>query len=358
MSNKKTMSRLLQLAVAVLVIAVAWWGWQAFSETGPGDGFVRGNGRIEATEINISTRLPGRIEEILADEGDFVVAGQPLAIMQLDNLEAQRDEALATLSQAENNVAAGEAQVALRESDAMAARAVVKQREADLDAAQRRLERSSALSSRGAASAQELDDDQARVNSAQAALAAARAQAAAADAAINAARAQLVGAGSAVRAAQAAVKRIESDIRDSELKSPRDGRVQFRVAQPGEVLGAGGRVLNVIDLADVYMTFFLPSEVAGRVGMGTEVRLVLDAAPDLAIPAKVSFVASTAQFTPKTVETASERQKLMFRVKAQIDPELLRQHLEQVKTGLPGEAWIKLDPSATWPESLSSPLTE
>ncbi len=100
------------------------------------------------------------------------------------------------------------------------------------------------------------------------------------------------------------------------------------------------------------MTFFVPETVAGRIALGSEVRLVLDAIPGVIIPAKVSFVASQAQFTPKTVETASERQKLMFRVRAQISPDLLRQHLEQVKTGVPGVAWLKVDPKAEWPESL------
>ena len=345
------------VAIAGLLF-FAWSGWQKLASAGPGDGFISGNGRIEATEVNISTKLAGRIDDILVDEGDFVTAGQPLASMQLDTLQAQRDEAVASLHQAETNVAAAEAQVALRESDAVAAQALVGQREAELDAAQRRLTRSSTLSKEGAASLQELDDDRARVRGAQAALAATTAQSNASQAAISAARAQLVGAQSAVKAASAAVARIEADIRDSELRSPRDGRVQFRIAQPGEVLGAGGRVLNIVDLSDVYMTFFLPSEVAGRIAIGTEVRLVLDAAPEMPVPATVSFVASTAQFTPKTVETASERQKLMFRVKAQIAPELLRQHLTQVKTGLPGVAWVKLDTNTAWPASLSSPLTE
>jgi HlyD family secretion protein len=124
------------------------------------------------------------------------------------------------------------------------------------------------------------------------------------------------------------------------------------VAQPGEVAAAGSRVLQLVDLSDVYMTFFLPDAVAGRVALGSEVRIVLDAAPHFVIPATVSFVASTAQFTPKTVETASERQKLMFRVRAQIDKALLQRHLEQVKTGLPGVAWLRLDPEAPWPETL------
>ena len=139
---------------------------------------------------------------------------------------------------------------------------------------------------------------------------------------------------SAVEAAGASVERLQADLYDSQLKTPRAGRVQYRVAQPGEVLGAGGKVLNLVDLRDVYMTFFLPERQAGRVPLGSEVRLVLDAAPQYVIPARVSYVASVAQFTPKTVETASEREKLMFRVKARIDPELLRKHMEQVKTGL------------------------
>src|SRR5690606_14109326 len=109
----------------------------------------------------------------------------------------------------------------------------------------------------------------------------------------------------------------------------------YRIAQPGEVLGAGGKVLNLVDLSDVYMTFFLPERAAGRVAIGGEVRLVLDAAPQYVIPATVSYVASTAQFTPKTVETPTERQKLMFRVKTHLNPTLLQKHLKIIKTKLP-----------------------
>lgn len=354
-SRKK---KLLVAAAAAVVIALAWWGWTKLADSGPGEGFVNGNGRIEATEIDIATKLPGRIEDILVHEGDFVEAGQPLARMQLETLEAQRDEALAMRQQAEHSVTAAQAQVALREADVAAAQALVGQRESELDAAQRRLKRSQTLSQEGAASLQELDDDRARVRGAQATLAASKAQTAAARAAVEAAKAQLVGARSSVSAATASINRIEADIRDSELRAPRDGRVQVRVAQPGEVLGAGGRVLNLIDLSDVYITFFLPETVAGRVALGTEVRIILDAAPDFVIPATVSFVASVAQFTPKTVETASERQKLMFRVRAQISQELLREHMNQVKTGLPGVAWVKLDANAEWPENLSLRVPE
>lgn len=344
-------------APAVLAVALAAAGYAAWDRSrdhGPGEGFVSGNGRIEATEIDVATKLPGRVDAILVEEGSLVKAGQPLARMQVTSLQAQRDEAVARQAQARNGVDTARAQVVLRQSDVRAVEAQVVQREAELDAAQRRLARSTTLEKEGASAGQELDDDQARVRSIQAALAAARAQVTAAQAAVQAAQSQAVGAVANVDAAAATIARIDADLADAVLKAPRDGRVQFRVAQAGEVLGAGGKLLNLVDLADVSMTFFLPETAAGRVALGSEVRIVLDAAPGLVIPARVSFVASTAQFTPKTVETASERQKLMFRVKAQIDRTLLLQHLDQVKTGLPGVAWLRLDANRPWPAQLAN----
>ena len=248
--------------------------------------------------------------------------------------------------------------VAQREAERTAAVAVVAQREAELDAAQRRRARSEQLVKTDDVSRQVLDDDRARAEGARAAVGAAEAQLAASEAAISAAKSQVVDAEAAIDAAQATIQRIEADIDDSTLRSPRDGRVQYRVAQPGEVLSAGGRVLNLVDLGDVYMTFFLPTEQAGRVALGAEVRLVLDAAPQYVIPAEVSFVADVAQFTPKTVETAEERQKLTFRIKARIAPELLRKYIRQVKTGLPGVAYVRLDPKAEWPASLQGTLLQ
>ena len=345
--------KLLPAVLVVALAAAAWWGWSPLRSDGLDDAFVSGNGRLEATEVDVATRLAGRVVEVLVREGDFVKAGQPLARMQLDTLEAQRAEARAGREQALQAAAAAQAQVLARQSDVAAAQAQVVQRQAELDAAKRRLTRSKTLSTAGAMSTQEFDDDQASVDGAAAVLTAMRAQVAAAQAAVAAAKAQVDGAQSNVAAAAATIERIEADIRDSELKAPRDGRVQFIISQPGEVLAAGGRVLNMLDVSDVYMTFFVPNAIAGRVALGSEARLVIDAAPGRVIPAAVSFVASQAQFTPKTVETASEREKLMFRVRAQIAPELLRKHLEQVKTGVPGVAWLRLDPAAQWPGSLA-----
>jgi len=350
--------QLIPIAIVVFAVVAASYAWFTLRDNGPGAGFISGNGRIEATEVDVSAKLGGRVLDILVKEGDFVSAGQPLAHMQIDTLTAMYDEARARQQQAVAAIASAEALVAMRQSDKQAAQALVAQRQSELDAAQRRLTRSQTLAQEGASSQQELDDDRARERSVQAALVAARAQVEAAQSAINAAHTQVAGARATAVAAEASVARVQADINDSALTAPRSGRVQYRIAQAGEVVGAGGKVLNLVDLSDVYMVFFVPETIAGKLALGSEVHIVLDAAPQYVIPARLSFVASTAQFTPKTVETASERQKLMFRVRAQIDRELLQKHVKLVKTGLPGVAWLKLDAQAAWPAELAVKLPE
>jgi len=356
-ASKKTITHQQKkwLIIVVVVLILAGLGiaaWQIFGKDDKNKGLVSGNGRIEAVEIEVAARTPGRVKDILVREGALVTAGQVVALMDTEVLEAERRQAEAQLKQAQSGVETARSQLVQRGSEKEAALALVGQREAELGVARKRALRSSTLAAEAATSQQEADDDSARVQSAVATVSVARAQLAAAGATIVTAQAGIAGAQSAVDAVKATVDRIGADIKDSSLKSPRDGRVQYRVAQPGEVVGGGGRVLSMVDLSDVYMTFFLPTDVVGRVALGTEVRLVLDAAPQYVIPARVSFVADVAQFTPKTVETASERQKLMFRVRAQIPPALLRKYITQVKTGLPGMAYIRLDPKVEWPAHL------
>ncbi|MDW5377934.1 HlyD family efflux transporter periplasmic adaptor subunit [Halomonas sp. HP20-15] len=351
--NRPPRKRLIQaLLFVVLLAAIGLVAWYELRPSGLGDAIASGNGRMEATEIDIATKLSGRVAEILVDEGDFVAPGQLLARMDTRTLDAQLRQAQAELQRMHNALQTALAQVAQNESTKAAAEAVVLQRRAELTAARKRYERSNTLVQRNAISRQQLDDDRAAMQSAEAALAASRAQVSAAEAAIVAARSQVVEAQSAIDAADASVAKVQADLDDSQLHADRLARVQYRVAEPGEVLASGGKVLNLIDLTDVYMTFFLPTSQAGRVALGDDVHLVLDAAPEYVIPARVSFVANAAQFTPKTVETASEREKLMFRIRARIDPQLLLEHLEQVKTGLPGMAYLKLDSKAEWPDFL------
>lgn len=348
--NRHWLRALIALLILALTLLLLW---RLYLAPDPYAGLVYGNGRIEATEIDVAAKTAGRIEEILVREGDFVTAGQIVARMDTENLMAQLREAEALFHQAESNVAISKSQLVQREAEKQAALALVAQREAELNVARKRYERSASLAGRGATSQQQSDDDFARQQSAIAAVSASKAQVAAADAAIITASAQMAGAESALAGAQASIDRIQADISDSDLKAVRDGRVQYRIAQPGEVIAAGGRVLNLVDLRDVYMTFFLPTSSAGRLALGTEVRIVLDAAPEYVFPAKVSFVADVAQFTPKSVETANEREKLMFRVRAQIPQELLDNYILRVKTGLPGVAFLLDNPNGVWPAHLA-----
>ncbi len=346
------------LLLLLLAAGAAFAAWQALRPAPLPSGFARGNGRIEGVELDVSTKIAGRIADILVNEGDMVAEGQVVARMDTATLEAQLRESQAQLQRAQIAIDTANALVTQRQAEKTAAEAVVAQRDAQVTAAQRRLARTEELAARGNAPLQTLDDDRATFEGARAAQAAARAQVAASEAAIGSARSLVVDAQAAVEAAQATIQRIQVDIDDSALKAPRAGRVQFRIAQPGEVLAAGGRVLNLVDLTDVYMTFFLPTEQAGRVALGAEARIILDAAPQYVIPATISLVSDVAQFTPRTVETEQERLKLVFRIRARIEPALLREHVSQVKTGLPGMAYVRLDRDAAWPANLQVRLPQ
>ena len=287
-----------------------------------------GNGRLEATELDVATKMAARLAEVLVQEGDTVEAGAVVARLDTLSLEAQLRQSQAELERARR--------------DREYAEAIVSQRESELEFATRELKRLQKLEQRDYIAFDELDKAGTTERTAIAALRAARVKVAETEAAIAAAEAQ--------------IERIQVDIEDSALKAPRAGRVLYRLAEPGEVLAAGGKVLTLLDLTDVHMIFFLPETLAGQVAIGAEARLILDAGPDYVIPANVSFVAARAQFTPKQVETRSEREKLVFRVKARIDPELLGRYEPVVKTGLPGVAYVRLRSDTLWPEWLEPQL--
>ena len=344
--------------ILLLSVALAYGGWLAIKPIGLPKDVAAGNGRIEAVDVDIATKLPGRVKAILVQEGDFVTTGQVLAEMDTAQLNAQYRQAEAELKRAIIEVQTAQSLVTQREAERMSDASLIAEREARLRAAQERLDRSENLAPHGGVSRQTLDDNRADVLAGRASVSAAEAQIAAANAAIGTARSQVAEREAAVDAAHAAIQKIKEDIADSTLTAPVDGRVQYRIAQPGEVLPAGGRILNIVNLSDVYMTFYLPTNQAGRVSLGSTARIVLDAVPNYVIPATISFVSDVAQFTPKTVETADERQKLMFRIKATLPPALLKKYIREVKTGLPGVAYVRLDPKAPWPAFLNRDLLQ
>ncbi len=287
-------------------------------------GFASGNGRLEATEVDVATKIAGRLAELGPREGDWVEVDAVVARLDADDLRAQ--------------LRAAEAQVIQAQKAVDESRAGVRKSKSDVTLAKKTLKRSEELVGRGFISRNKLDTDQTGMEGAMAGMAQAQSRVAEADA--------------AVAAAQAKVDSLKATLNDTSLKAPIAGRVLYRLAEPGEVLAAGGKALTLIDLSDMYMTIYLPTEKAGQVAVNSEARIVLDALAGQVIPATVSFVAAKAQFTPREVETRTEREKLMFRLKVKADPDWLATHRDLAKGGMPGVAYVKLDANAAWPANL------
>ncbi|SFX40221.1 MULTISPECIES: HlyD family secretion protein [unclassified Pseudomonas] len=320
MSTPPHLSRFFVVALMAVLLAAGGFGyWKSRQDRLP-EGLSVGNGRLEATEVQIASKTPGRLAQVHVDEGDHVVKGQLLARMDTRTLEAQRNQAEAEVTRARENLAATEANVQLRHSEQLLAH--------------QELKRTQELFKRGYASEQTIDQQQARFDTA--------------NAAVNAARAQVSAAVAAIGASLAQVAQLTSEIDDSSLRAPIDGVIQLRLAEPGEVLGAGGRVLLMIDPNDQYMNLYLPASVAGKLTVGDEARLLLDALPERPLPATVSFVAAKSQFTPKEVETRDERQKLVFRVKIRLTRP---GEAPQAKPGMPGAGYVRTAP-VDWPANL------
>lgn len=318
---------ILAIVALGIIAAIGWYLWDRQAGSLP-DGFATGNGRLEADQIDIATRVPGRVAAVLVSEGELVQAGDVLAVMDTRELEAQ--------------LARGRADAASAASQVEEVRALIEQRRAEVKMAQDDFERISTLAERGVSSQVLADQQKTRLTTAEATL--------------RAAIARLNTAERGVEAANALVAQYETQIADATLTAPVLGRILYRLAQPGEVLGGGGKVVTLLDLSQVYMEMFLPADQAMRTGLGAEARIRMDSIP-YAIPAYVSFVSPEAQFTPKQVETADEREKLMFRVKVRLPEELVKAYIEQVKTGLRGVAYIRLAGAEDlpWPVEFVGP---
>jgi HlyD family secretion protein len=291
-------------------------------------GIVKTNGRIEAIQVDIAAKYPGRLESVMVEEGDEVGAGQTIAVISSPEYEAQLRGAQAQVLKAKQALAEAEAMIAERQSDQIAAR--------------NDLQRGQDLVEKGWMTKQVFDQ---RVNKAQAT-----------DALLHAAEAARDQAQFAITTSQAEVDRIEAILVDMKLVAPRSGRVQYKISQAGEVVNAGTRIVTLLDLHDVYMTIYLSAAQAGQLALGDEARIIIDPLPQYVVPASISFVATESQFTPKSVETAEEREKLMFRVKLQVDPKVLEQYHTQVKTGVRGMGFARTDSSVPWPQDLAVKL--
>lgn len=321
------------LGIAGLLVAggIAYFAFNANNGDDIPAWLGHGNGRIEAVQVDIATKIPGRVLEVEVAEGDLLKPGDVVARIDSAQLRAQLLRA--------------QAEVASAQSQGAAAKAAIAQAKAQLVLTEQELERARALVDRGHTSVETYDTRVSNRDVAKANLAAAEAT--------------LVARQRSAEAAQASVTEIQTQIDDCILTSPTTGRVLYRLAETGEVLGSGGKVATLLDLSDVYMEIFLPADQAARVAIGAEARIKLDIL-EVAIPATVSFVSPQSQFTPKQVETQEERAKLMFRIKVRVPRDLVLAHIEKVKTGVRGTAYVRLSGTeqGEWPAFLQKLPTD
>ena len=313
-------------ALLIVVLGAAGGGYYVWKQAHPPlpVGISFGNGRIEADEVDIATKYAGRVAELMVDIGDMVTPGQVVARMDTRDIEQSLSKSEAQARQAQRAVDEAQANLTQQETQKVLA--------------DQEMDRTRQLLKNGWTT-QEIADQR-------------KQQLDAAVAAYNAAQARVLVAQHALEAAQHDAGFYKVQIADNTLVAPKAGRIQYRLANIGEVLAAGGKVFTMLDFSYVYMDIYLPTEEAGKVKVGADARIVFDAYPDHPIPAKVSFVASQAQFTPKTVETKTERDKLMFRIRVRIDQERLTQHADAIRSGLPGVAYVRWKPSVAWPSNL------
>lgn len=309
----------------ILILAVAFALWKSSRPAPLPPGIAVGNGRFEATEVDVATKIAGRLARVAAREGDNVAVGQVVAELDVEDVKAQLRAADAQTRQAH---------AATRETQAGMASAGSQQM-----LAQTTLERTRQLVRKGYITGDRLDRD---ISAAQTA-----------DAGMAAARSRVSEASAGVAAAAARAEALRVSLADAVIKAPIAGRVLYRLAEPGEVIAAGGKILTLLDMGDIYMSVYLPAAEAGKVAIGSPARIVLDALPGRPVPAQVIFVAPRAQFTPKEVETRNEREKLMFRVKVKVTPEWLAANADLAKPGMPGMAYVLTDPTAAWPPALT-----
>lgn len=317
-------------AVLIVISGGAYAYWVTTQKDEIPVGFAMSNGRIEAERIDVSTKLAGRIAKILVSEGQWVEEGDLVAQMDAVEIDAQLHQAEAAVVQAQQQK--------------LQAEALLNQRNSELTFATSTLARIQALADGGHASQEQLEQVKTTMTTAQAG--------------VEAAKAGIDLATATIASANAAVDRLNSVRADADLTAPHSGRVQYILAKAGEVVAAGGKVVTLTDLTDIYMTIYLPAAEAGLLPIGSEARIILDPIPQYVIPATVTFVASTAQFTPKTVETSDEREQLMFKIKLTIPPKLLEKYQEQAKAGVAGVGYVRVDDTKTWPDTLAVKLPQ
>lgn len=179
----------------------------------------------------------------------------------------------------------------------------------------------------------------------------------AAVAAVNTAQAAKAEAQAAVAQAEAQLEAAQSQHNDMQISAPKAGWVEYQIADVGDVVGAGGKIVSILDPTDTYINVFLTSRQTNQLKIGDDARIVIDGV-EAVFPAKITFISANAQFTPKSVETSEERAKLMFKIKLQVPQETALQYSKWLKGGMTALGYVKYDPQVTWPPQLAVSLPQ
>lgn len=389
---KKSYYILIALILAVAVAFAVYMNYKRTADTTP-EGFASSNGRLQLQNIDVASLRAGRVSQVLVHEGDLVEKGTPLVTLSSEELDTQLQGAEAAKLQAE----AAKLQAEGRKSQAQAAKAraegavtramgtekraeggyartqggvnqadaVIAAKKAQLQIALDNLNNTKALRKDNLVSIAELQQREqvyqaakAEVLAAQAAKAQAAAGGTEAQAGIAEAKAAVAEAQAGINQAQAGINQAQSQINrvksiqsDMYVRAPQAGRVEYRIVEVGNVIAPGSKVVTLVDPNDVYLEIFLPTDSSNQVQIGSPARIVLDGIKAV-LPAKVSFVANQSQFTPKSVETKNEREKMMYRVKLSLDPQVASRYQTLLKGGMTAQGYVQLDPSKAWSKDL------
>jgi HlyD family secretion protein len=351
------------LGAVALAVAAGAWAWWADRATP--SGLLQINGRIEGDQIAVAPKAAGRIAELLVREGDEVKAGQLLARLTDEAVDARQAQALAGAAAQRAQALALETSAALLQSETAvqlasaqaglaAARADLGRTQAAALQEERDLERMRDLAARGFVGPQAVERSELTLRSAREQQAAAQAAVARAEQALRDAelgpqrvRARLAEASSMraqATAAEARVREAATQIADLTVSAPLTARVSNRYANAGEVIAAGTPIFGLTDLANVYLKGYVPEPMIGRIRLGQAAQIWTDAWPEAPFEARVGYIAARAQFTPKEVQTRDERTKLVYEVRLYplADPG------GKLLPGQPADGMIRHDETAAW----------
>ena len=332
-----TVSRLLVLAVPALLVACA---------PAPPSDRLRVSGNVEATEVHTAAEVSGRIVELRVDEGDRIEAGAVIArldtedtMLQIARTRADRATAVAQLRLLEAGSRAEDIRQARAQVDATAADAEAV--DAEVTAAQLDLDRFQALLTANAGSVKQRDDAQARVDTAKARQRAGQDRVRSAREALGRLEAgtrpeEIQTARARVAAADAQIAVLEKSERDAAVISPIAGIVTQKLVDAGEIVARGTPLVVITDLDHAWANLFVPEPMVPRVTIGQAATVLTDAGGP-GLEGKVTFVSPRAEFTPRNVQTAEERSKLVYRIKVTVD-----NAAGVLKLGMPVDAELKL----------------